>query len=336
VQNAVTLWIVSIILGLLAGILNFLVANPLAASRQRMHATAISGMSPAQLDTIMNVGLIIGGIFGVLLLVLEVFFVAKMKAGRNWARIVLTVWFGVGVAGTLLSFIFQFIVSARPITLVGGVLTVVLLGVAVRLMYRPAANAYFTPAQALVGPANLWPQPPGAPRSYPPQPHMPPAADGQRVGVVAPSSYAPWHTRALSGLIDQGVPTIIFFIFYVPFGNGTHGMGGTQGLWIMLAVIAVLIAFQIWNSAFRQGSTGQSWGKQVAHTRVIDEWTGQPLGAGKAFLRLLAHFLDSAPCYLGWLFPLWDRPKRQTFADKIMHSIVVPTDQTRMLSTDKA
>jgi len=64
VQNAVTLWIVSIILGLLAGILNFLVANPLAASRQRMHATATSGMSPAQLDTIMNVGLIIGGIFG--------------------------------------------------------------------------------------------------------------------------------------------------------------------------------------------------------------------------------------------------------------------------------
>ena len=92
----------------------------------------------------------------------------------------------------------------------------------------------------------------------------------------------------------------------------------------MLAVIVVLIAVQIWNSTFRQGSTGQSWGKQVAKTRLIDEWTGRPLGAGRAFLRLLAHLFDSAPCYLGWLFLIWDRPKRQTFADKIMHTIVVP------------
>ena len=50
----------------------------------------------------------------------------------------------------------------------------------------------------------------------------------------------------------------------------------------MLAVIVVLIAVQIWNSTFRQGSTGQSWGKQVAKTRLIDEWTGRPLGGGKS------------------------------------------------------
>ena len=82
-----------------------------------------------------------------------------------------------------------------------------------------------------------------------------------------------------------------------------------------------------WNSAFRQGSTGQSWGKQVARTRLIDEWTGRPLGAGRAFLRLLALLFDSAVCYLGWLFPIWDRPKRQTFAGKIMHTIVVPASE---------
>jgi len=320
VQNAFTLWMVSILVGLVAGILNFVVANPLAASRQRMHNNASSGVSQAQLDTILNVSLIIGAVFGVLFLALEVFFVVKMRAGRNWARIVLTAWFGVGVAGTLLSFAFQFLVPAMPISLVGGVLTVVLWGVAVRLMYRPASTAYFTPVQAAAMPSGRWQQPPEPQLAY-----------GQRFEVAVPSSYAPWHTRALSGLIDHGVPTIIFFVFYVPFGNGTHGMGGNQGLLIMLAVIVVLIAVQIWNSAFRQGSTGQSWGKQVAHTRLIDEWTGQPLGAGKAFLRLLAHFLDSAPCYLGWLFPLWDRPKRQTFADKMMHSIVVPAGETPQL-----
>jgi len=88
-----------------------------------------------------------------------------------------------------------------------------------------------------------------------------------------------------------------------------------------------LTAAGFWNSAFRQGSTGQSSGKQVARTRLIDEWTGRPLGAGRAFLRLLAHLFDSAACYLGWLFPIWDRPKRQTFADKIMPTIVVPASE---------
>ena len=60
-----------------------------------------------------------------------------------------------------------------------------------------------------------------------------------------------------------------------------------------------LTAAGFWSSAFRQGSPGQSWGKQVARTRLIDEWTGRPLGAGRAFLRLLAHLFDSAACYLG-------------------------------------
>jgi len=39
-----------------------------------------------------------------------------------------------------------------------------------------------------------------------------------------------------------------------------------------------LTAAGFWNSAFRQGSTGQSSGKQVARTRLIDEWTGRPSG----------------------------------------------------------
>jgi len=36
---------------------------------------------------------------------------------------------------------------------------------------------------------------------------------------------------------------------------------------------------------------------------------------------------DSAACYLGWLFPIGDRPKRQTFADKIVPTIVVPASE---------
>jgi hypothetical protein len=37
---------------------------------------------------------------------------------------------------------------------------------------------------------------------------------------------------------------------------------------------------------------------------------------------MLAHILDSLPCYLGYLWPLWDA-KRQTFADKVMGTVVI-------------
>jgi uncharacterized RDD family membrane protein YckC len=40
------------------------------------------------------------------------------------------------------------------------------------------------------------------------------------------------------------------------------------------------------------------------------------------FVRGLAHIVDSIPCDLGYLWPLWDS-KRQTFADKICGTIVV-------------
>ena len=100
---------------------------------------------------------------------------------------------------------------------------------------------------------------------------------------------------------------------------------GGSGALIMLSVIAVCLGYQVWNSAIRQGRTGQSLGKSLAGTKLVDEHSGRPLGPGRAFGRLLAHFLDSLVCYLGWLLPLVDR-RRQTIADKLADSIVLAHD----------
>ena len=43
---------------------------------------------------------------------------------------------------------------------------------------------------------------------------------------------------------------------------------------------------------------------------------------GWAFLRSILHILDALPCYLGFLWPIWDSQK-QTFADKIMSTYVI-------------
>ena len=82
------------------------------------------------------------------------------------------------------------------------------------------------------------------------------------------------------------------------------------------------VAFFVWNECVRQGRTGCTVGKQLVGTRLVGARTGQPVGAGRSFLRQLAHVLDSLPCYLGWLWPLWD-PRSQTFADKLTETVVV-------------
>jgi len=91
------------------------------------------------------------------------------------------------------------------------------------------------------------------------------------------------------------------------------------------SVIAVCVGYQVWNSAIRQGRAGQGLGKPFAGTKVVDERSGRPLGAGRAFGRLLAHFLGSLLLYLGWLLPLVDR-RCQTIADKLADSSVLAHD----------
>ena len=73
---------------------------------------------------------------------------------------------------------------------------------------------------------------------------------------------------------------------------------------------------------YLEGKTGQTTGKKVLGISLHREADGRTLGFGMAFVRKLAHFLDSAACYLGWLWPLWDA-KRQTFADKIAKTVSV-------------
>ena len=46
------------------------------------------------------------------------------------------------------------------------------------------------------------------------------------------------------------------------------------------------------------------------------------IGAGLAFARIFVHAVDQLPCYVGYLWPLWD-PKKQTFTDKILTTVVV-------------
>jgi len=103
-------------------------------------------------------------------------------------------------------------------------------------------------------------------------------------------------------------------------GDANVGLMVAGGVLVLVGLVS-LIGIQVWNRCFKQGRTGQSIGKKALGLKLVDERTGQPIGAGMAFVRDLAHVLDGF-FYIGYLWPLWD-DKRQTFADKVLNTVVV-------------
>jgi uncharacterized RDD family membrane protein YckC len=128
----------------------------------------------------------------------------------------------------------------------------------------------------------------------------------------SPPIFANWGQRAGGYLIDAVPPAVVVFI-----GAATRSVG------LMLLLDLVALAITGYNRWYLGGTTGQSWGKKALGLKLVSESTGAPIGAGMAFARDICHLLDSLACYIGWLFPLWDA-KRQTFADKIIRTIVIP------------
>jgi uncharacterized RDD family membrane protein YckC len=149
--------------------------------------------------------------------------------------------------------------------------------------------------------------------------------------------YAGWFTRVGAYLIDSiagaiaGAPLWVGYLLLLqnittttnPDGTTTAHYSGSAAVPIALIVLGVLtsLAFFVWNVCIRQGRTGATIGKNVLAIRLVNSDL-QPIGPGWCFLRQLLHVVDSLPCNIGYLWPIWDS-KKQTFADKIMNSYVI-------------
>jgi uncharacterized RDD family membrane protein YckC len=174
---------------------------------------------------------------------------------------------------------------------------------------------------------------PGQPGT-PANPYAGPATTKPTFGF---GGYAAWSTRVGAYLIDYFASMVAGLPLWVGYGillanttTTTNADGTTTSDYsgsvavpvILIAIGAVLsIAFFIWNICLRQGRTGASIGKSVLAIRLVNSDL-QPIGAGWSFLRYLLHIVDALPCYLGYLWPIWDS-RRQTFADKIMNTFVI-------------
>ncbi|QMU72650.1 RDD family protein [Streptacidiphilus sp. P02-A3a] len=181
-----------------------------------------------------------------------------------------------------------------------------------------------------------YPPPPGPGYGQqPPYGYDPYAAAGQ-----VSASYAHWGRRVAASLVDGVIVGVLPGILYGigisqvkvatcttdPTSYQTSCSGGTSGAAAIFILLGALLALAggIWLT-YQVGTTGQTVGKKALNIRLVREYDGQVLGFGLALVRLLCHALDSFACYVGWLWPLWD-DKKQTFADKIMSTVVVTTD----------
>jgi len=193
----------------------------------------------------------------------------------------------------------------------------------------PVPPPYEPPAPPADAPAPPPPPPPPPPAAaYPP----PPAGYGAPT-PGAPVPYAEWIQRVLAYLVDY-VPILVIYIIGIILVAILGSIASGLGLLAYLATVVAAIGYWVLNRVMLAGKTGQSLGKRVIGLKLIGEASGQPIGAGNALVRDIAHILDGI-CFIGYLWPNWDA-KRQTFADKIMTTIVIPGDKQDVATAFKA
>ncbi|GAB7031531.1 RDD family protein [Streptomyces sp. NPDC021749] len=207
------------------------------------------------------------------------------------------------------------------------------------------------------------PQAPQQAYGYPQQGQVPPqgqpgygaypqaAPYGQPGMPGMPMGYASWGARVGAILIDVliigALPIILYIIGGVmaassassatpdtsscPPGdiqcisdayNSAADSATPVGAIIVMALAWLIAVAGSFFLMAKEGSSGQTPGKKALGIKVIKEATGQPMGFGMTFVRYLCRYLNGLLCGIGWLWPLWD-DKKQTFADKIVGSVVV-------------
>lgn len=134
-------------------------------------------------------------------------------------------------------------------------------------------------------------------------------------------SLAGWSRRAAAALIDVATflafPAGAFLVAVLLARLQYYGL-----LPWLLAAGVVAASVVVGRDLVEQGHTGQTRGKALMGVCLVRERDGLPVGVRTSFARTALHVLDAVPLLVGLLWPLWDT-KRQTFADKLLSTVVV-------------
>lgn len=147
VNAAFALWMLVLAVSIASGVLLF-TGGYYDAIQAEIDNSTLSGIESSLALSAGKTVLIIGALLGLAIsLFIYLFFGLKMRAGRNWARIVVTVLGGLsvlsGVAGNSLTGMAGAHVARPEGSVILGWLSVVLAAAAIIAMYVPASNTYF-------------------------------------------------------------------------------------------------------------------------------------------------------------------------------------------------
>ena len=137
------------------------------------------------------------------------------------------------------------------------------------------------------------------------------------VEEAAPTDLAPWHIRAAAFVVDvlpgiAVVATTALLSLAVPLRS--------TWWWLCVSVLATVILLTLTNRLVWPANRGWSLGRALVGSVVVCP-DGSSAGLGRLLLRDVAHLLDTFSVFVGWLWPLWDPPRR-TFADLLLRTEV--------------
>jgi Mce-associated membrane protein len=95
--------------------------------------------------------------------------------------------------------------------------------------------------------------------------------------------------------------------------------------WVLTATAVVVFLLTAVNRLALPAIKGWSLGRALFGIAVRRP-DGAPVGLARLVLRDLAHLLDTAALFIGWLWPLWDG-RRRTFADLLLRTEVHKVDR---------
>jgi uncharacterized RDD family membrane protein YckC len=144
-------------------------------------------------------------------------------------------------------------------------------------------------------------------------------------------------SRIVAGLIDYIIlgiiAAVVFFLAFAPmlmihghFGMMGQGWGPSMFGWGWIGGIFVL-QFILWIIYFTyfEGTSGQTFGKKLAHIKVVKD-DGEKCDFGAALIRNLLRIVDRLPfIYIIGIILILVTNKKQRLGDMLAKTIVVKT-----------
>ncbi|MBW3602616.1 MAG: RDD family protein [Actinobacteria bacterium] len=128
-----------------------------------------------------------------------------------------------------------------------------------------------------------------------------------------PGAIAGFWIRLLGALIDGVLLSVAVWVLTLPFG--VDAMSGRNTLqWIVGGVYFTYL---------HATPAGQTVGNRVVGVRIVDAGAGGSIPYSRALIRYLMSIVSGIPLALGYLWMLWDQPRRQTWHDKVAGTMVV-------------